>query len=233
MNILISRDDKQLGPFSKEEVQQQLETGILHSTDWAWTEGLDNWVPLRSLFSGSPQKPPSAPPSTSREQGLTVEASDELSIWAGSPSQILNLRLYIVWGVILAGGFTASFLDPKTFVPLLSILVVISSIQCGWAFLTIKKTEYLITNQRVRIRTGILNKKIQEIELFRVRDTSASQTLFQRIFSLGNIQIISGDDTHPNLLIRSIPNALETREKIRQEVLHLRQKLRVREMDVM
>jgi len=160
-------------------------------------------------------------------------ASDELSIWSGSPSQILNLRLYAVWGVIIVAGFVISFIDPKTILPLLGVFLVIAGIQCGWAFMAIKKTEYLITNQRIRIRSGILNKKIQEIELFRVRDTSAGQTFFQRIFSIGDVQIISGDETNPNLAIRSIPKALEIREKIRQEVLHLRQKLRVRELDVM
>jgi membrane protein YdbS with pleckstrin-like domain len=230
---LISRDDKQLGPYSREEVLRQIESGILSPTDWSWTDGLDNWVPLNSLISGDTQKPSPDPTVQSSEKGVVVMASDELSIWSGSPSQILNLRLYIVWGLILVTGIIASIIEPKTIIPLFAVLVFIAGIQCGWAFLKIKKTQYLITNQRVRIRTGILNKKIQEIELYRVRDTSAGQTFFQRIFSIGDVQIISGDETNPNLAILSIPKALETREKIRQEVLHLRQRLRIRELDVM
>ena len=52
--------------------------------------------------------------------------------------------------------------------------------------------EYIITTQRVRVISGLFSKDVQEIELFRVKDTAARQAFFQRLFGLGTITVLSG-----------------------------------------
>ena len=80
---------------------------------------------------------------------------------------------------------------------------------------------------------GIFNKDVQEIELFRVKDTAAHQPFLMRLFKLGTIQILSGDSKNPDINLIAMPNPRETRERLRIEVLALRQKLGVREVDMM
>jgi uncharacterized membrane protein YdbT with pleckstrin-like domain len=81
--------------------------------------------------------------------------------------------------------------------------------------------------------SGIFSKDIQEIELFRVKDTMAHQSFFLRLFGLGTITVLSGDANHPRLVLSGVPHAVELREKLRQEVMNLRQRFGVRELDVM
>jgi uncharacterized membrane protein YdbT with pleckstrin-like domain len=85
----------------------------------------------------------------------------------------------------------------------------------------------------VRVVSGIFGKEIQEIELFRVKDTAANQSFFLRLFGLGTITILSGDEKQPRLVLSGVPGAIELRERIRTEVMNLRQRFGVREVDVM
>jgi hypothetical protein len=50
---------------------------------------------------------------------------------------------------------------------------------------------------------------------------------------LGTITILSGDEGHPRLTLSGVPQAIELRERLRQEVMTLRQRFGVREVDVM
>ena len=56
MNIIISRDERTFGPYSREQAKQFLESGELLSSDLASWEGNEEWIPLESLLS-SPNNP--------------------------------------------------------------------------------------------------------------------------------------------------------------------------------
>jgi hypothetical protein len=49
MQIHIARDGKQLGPFSLEEINRQLEAGTLSLSDQAWYEGAAGWAALSTV----------------------------------------------------------------------------------------------------------------------------------------------------------------------------------------
>ena len=174
---------------------------------------------------------------TAAQAGITcgtvaVTAAHEEEIWTGSPSQLLNIKLYVIWGLVLIATVIAGLIQPVFFILLIG-LIIIAMIQCTLAYLNIRKTRYTITTQRVKVTTGIFTMDIQEIELFRVKDTAAHQPFFMRLFKIGMVQLVSGDSKNPNIFLKAIPKPRETRERIRQEVLGLRQKLGVRELDVM
>jgi uncharacterized membrane protein YdbT with pleckstrin-like domain len=133
---------------------------------------------------------------------------------------------------MLLGVFFAVLVRAKLW-PVLAVLGLLALLQIVLRNLRLRSTFYVLTTQRVRVVSGLLNKDIQEIELFRVKDTSVYQRFFQRLFGLGTITIVSGDANQPRLVLRGIPRALELRERLRQEVLVLRQRYSVRELDMM
>jgi uncharacterized membrane protein YdbT with pleckstrin-like domain len=112
-------------------------------------------------------------------------------------------------------------------------IALIGLIQSGVAYIHLRVVEYVVTTQRVRITSGIFSKDIQEIELFRVKDTMARQSFLLRLFGLGTITILSGDERNPRIILSGIPQAVQLRERLRQEVMTLRQRFGVREVDVM
>jgi|TARA_B100001971_G_C18196610_1_gene541861 uncharacterized protein (TIGR00266 family) len=54
MNISISRNGQQYGPYSAEQVQQMLASGQLAAADLAYTEGMSEWKPLGELLASPP-----------------------------------------------------------------------------------------------------------------------------------------------------------------------------------
>ena len=86
---------------------------------------------------------------------------------------------------------------------------------------------YEVTTERLIVEYGILNKRTEEIELFRVQDLSVERSMFDRMFGVGNIVIHSGDATGGALVLFDIANAEEVKNQIRDASRVERQRHRV------
>jgi membrane protein YdbS with pleckstrin-like domain len=236
MSLLINKEGKQLGPYSLDEARALVLAGKVDADDWAWTEGGADWVPLKNVpgFSLAKPAPPATPAAAPSASTAPLPAEEEL--WRGHPSQILNLSVYFFWGaVLIVTLFVLGFSVQSQmwgFI-IFGIVALIALVHTAGAYFHLRAIEYVVTNQRVRIVSGFFSKNIQEIELFRVKDTMTQQSFFLRLFGLGTITILSGDEAHPRLVLSGLPRAVELREKLRQEVMTLRQRFGVREVDVM
>jgi membrane protein YdbS with pleckstrin-like domain len=227
MRVLINKDGRQLGPYSLDEARTLVLSGQLSASDWAWTDGATQWIALKNVPGFSPTDPNAPTPPAPPESPLGEE-----ELWRGRPSQILNFKLYAIWTILLLGVLSATVVRFDLW-PILLGLAMIALIQIVIRNLRLRSYEYVVTTQRVRIVSGLFNKNIQEIELFRVKDTMVHQWFFQRLFGLGTITVLSGDEHNPQLILYGIPHAIALRERLRQEVMLLRQRYGVREMDVM
>jgi membrane protein YdbS with pleckstrin-like domain len=237
MSIIINKEGNQLGPYSLEQARALVLEGKIDADDWAWPDGATEWVQLKDVpgFAATktvtqPVQPPAA------ASAAAVSPAEEEELWRGHPSQVLNLHVYLFWGIVLAVTLTLSLLFADNGYWALGIFGVVALVavaQSAWAYFHLRMIEYVITSQRVRVISGLFSKEVQEIELFRVKDTAARQAFFQRLFGLGTITVLSGDEGHPRLVLDGVPRALEMRERLRQEVLTLRQRFGVRELDVM
>jgi uncharacterized membrane protein YdbT with pleckstrin-like domain len=154
--------------------------------------------------------------------------ASETSLWKGHTSQWVHFWYYFFCVLLAAaalGGipFTAGLSAIGLIVPAVMWLI-------RW-WLT-KSTFYELTSQRLKIASGILNRKLDELELFRVKDYAMDQPLFLRLVGLGNLTLITSDATSPTIAIRAIANVEDVREKLRTAVQTERDRKRVREMDV-
>ena len=243
MSLLINKDGKQLGPYSVEEARALVLAGTLTPNEWAWPDGATDWILLKDVPGFSVAAKPAPPAAVSAaafasaaSPAATLPAEEEL--WSGHPSQVLNLSIYIFWTAILTIAAAVVFfivLGDSTFWSLVifGTVALITLVNVAIAYFHLQAIAYVVTTQRVRVVSGIFSKDIQEIELFRVKDTMASQSFFLRLFGLGTIVILSGDEKLPRLVLSGVPQALELRERIRTEVMNLRQRFGVREVDVM
>jgi membrane protein YdbS with pleckstrin-like domain len=242
MALLINKDGKQLGPYTLDQARALVLSGKLDPDDWAWPDGATDWVALKDVpgfASATPaDKPAPLAPTTAAAAATAGALPAEQELWRGHPSQLLNYDVYAFWAVILIVTLIVDYLivlNDSFFwsAAIFGGVALIALINIAIAYYHLRTIEYVVTNQRVRIISGIFSKEIQEIELFRVKDTSANQSFFLRLFGLGTITILSGDKSIPRLVLSGVPQAIELREKLRQEVMILRQRFGVREVDVM
>ena len=75
---------------------------------------------------------------------------------------------------------------------------------------------YELTTQRLRIVRGLLGRKLEEVELVRIRDTSVTQHMGERMINVGDIGIVSNDPSHPTFKLHNVSQANEVRELIRK-----------------
>ena len=130
---------------------------------------------------------------------------EEEKIWIGRPSQLVNFYTYFLffWTII----FTLI------------------------AYLKTRFTIYELTKTRLRLKTGILSQKIEDTELYRVRDYSIDKPFWFRIFRLGHIKILTSDKSNPEINLYAISKVENTAELIRYNVEVARKKSGTREID--
>lgn len=92
-------------------------------------------------------------------------------------------------------------------------------------------SHYWLEGDRLFMRRGILIRKEEEIELYRIKDVKVTFSVIQQMFDNGDIAVISSDLTD-NFKLPNVNNAREIREEIRNRVETARSKRGVREFDV-
>ena len=95
-------------------------------------------------------------------------------------------------------------------------------------------TRYALSEDRLFLKRGFLNVHQDEIVLYRVRDLRVSQTLWQRIFGVGTVTVISTDKSIPELALKNIRQPNEVKELIHEfvEKMKVARRMRVGEMSM-
>ena len=99
--------------------------------------------------------------------------------------------------------------------------------------LPISFTRYSLSEDRLFTSVGFLNIKDDEILLYRVRDIDTSRTLWQRIFGVGTVTVMSSDKTMPTLVLKNIKDPIFVKELIHKQVEETKIKRRVRFGEIM
>ena len=94
-------------------------------------------------------------------------------------------------------------------------------------------TRYWLSDDRLFTSVGFLNIKDDEILLYRVRDIDTSRTLWQRIFGVGTVTVMSSDKTMPSLSLKNIKDPILAKERIHKQVVETKIKRRVRFGEIM
>ena len=94
-------------------------------------------------------------------------------------------------------------------------------------------TRYALSEDRLFLSQGFLNIKDDEILLYRVRDIDTSRNLWQRLFGVGTVIVISSDKSMPNLVLKNIKNPVDVKELIHEQVEEMKIRRRVRVGEIM
>jgi hypothetical protein len=87
-----------------------------------------------------------------------------------------------------------------------------------------------ITTQRITMTNGLLSKDVEEVEYYRVQDTTYRQNLWERIVGIGTITLFSRDKTAP-VFSFIIHEPEYFREEIRNCMKGERRRMRTMQLD--
>lgn len=95
-------------------------------------------------------------------------------------------------------------------------------------------TRYALSEDRLFLKRGFMNVRQDEVVLYRVRDLRVSQSLWQRIFGVGTVTVVSTDKSIPELVLKNIRQPNEVKELIHEyvEEMKIERRMRVGEMSM-
>lgn len=171
----------------------------------------------------------------------------EQSIWVTHPSSLAyfpTLLIAIVGGWYLTRytGIAAQMLISATqgtlpwtqawadnvirFSPLVAFL---PALFIFLKMVSLRFTTYELTNQRLKVDTGMIMRKHDEIDLHLVRDQIVSRPLMGIFFGYGTIRLLTDDRSMGNLTMSFVPAAKDKSEVMRTHVLAWKDKIGFRE----
>jgi uncharacterized membrane protein YdbT with pleckstrin-like domain len=82
-------------------------------------------------------------------------------------------------------------------------------------YLQLKTTRYRLTNQRLTIESGLVSRRVDDVDLRSVQDVALAQSPLERILGVGRLEIVSSDPTRPRLVLSGISDPADVRERLR------------------
>lgn len=163
----------------------------------------------------------------------------ETTVWQGTPSPLVRLPvdLLLALGAIAA---TVALLLLQTAAPeaapAVPWLILAAWVLCVTTSLAghirRRSTRYVLTNERLRITTGLFSTRTEEMELRRIRDLAVSRPFWLRLLGLGNVELTSADLSTPQVVLRAVPRPDDLQTTIRSHVQEMVTRYGVREIDV-
>lgn len=162
---------------------------------------------------------------------MTTTASSEELVWQGHPSHVTAFLLHACaltcLVTLLASGAVLwqRFQNPPGAVACLvgALLVLGTSF---WNWLKVRSIRYEVTTERLKTTTGILTRRLESLELYRVRDLSVVQPFWYRIWGKGNVVLQTSDPTTPQVTLLAVPDPEGLRDRLRQHIERCRQQKR-------
>ncbi len=139
---------------------------------------------------------------------------------------MLNLGKYLIALLLAAGIAVGGMFFPPAWAALVLPL--------GWAlwiFVETRSIRHELTTERIRLYEGVFNQKMDDVELYRVKDTSMERPFWYRVFGLSTLVIETSDRSQPRIEIKAVRDGLGLRETLRKQVEYWRDRKRVREVD--
>ena len=90
-----------------------------------------------------------------------------------------------------------------------------------------RAVEYRLTSARLEVERGLFAKRVETLELWRVRDVVLEQTLFERVRGAGRITLYSSDQLEPQLVIGPVSGGRALFERLRDTIAAARRDAKV------
>ena len=145
-------------------------------------------------------------------------------LYDGSPSWKAYLGYYLVAGfaALLMIAIFIALDGPTASVGTKSVHVLIP-IAVAFVFgfgvnLKRRSIRFRVTNTAIEYERGMLSKRIDVLQLWRVRDVVYKQNLIDRILGIAHVEVVAQDATNPDLEIVGMPASRQLFEQLRDSI---------------
>lgn len=131
-------------------------------------------------------------------------ASDEVLLEV-RPSLAAMANLFILGIIFIAAGVVGEYMLPEPYNTWVMMGVIgLVVLWLGINVIILKCTSYRISHDRIEYERGVLNRCMDNLDMFRVTDVRLHRTLLDRLWGIGTVEVLSSDETHPTLWLAKI-----------------------------
>ncbi|MGV8092067.1 MAG: PH domain-containing protein [Mangrovibacterium sp.] len=133
------------------------------------------------------------------------------------PSQLVSLESFLLVLILIPALFLLDALIrenlPVSFIPdkleihflrLPVYLAAVAGLNLGYHILRVSRIRYEISPEELKCHSGILSRKHEYIELYRVKDFRIERPFVYRLFGIGTLVIYTSDKTTPVFRMEAI-----------------------------
>jgi Bacterial PH domain/GYF domain 2 len=199
MEFLIRREDRELGPYSEAEVKNRLTEGAVALSDLAVAAGETEWRPLWTFTQFGVT--PVVEAETTGDTRVRLDPQ-HLGSYTAATLQADEKPLHqttIHW-MALSGSVIGALLSLIVIVPIAMFaawkdfywawfLVVIPVGILVSASVTVRTSELVITDRRVLIKVGFIQRHTFEMFIWKIESVAVFQSMLGRVFDYGTVTI--------------------------------------------
>lgn len=145
-------------------------------------------------------------------------------------SQLINLPTFIKAALILAFLGWVGSLGLHWAFAVVPICLVLLFLTVRW--LDTHFTEITIDAERITLRTGILSKAVNSLEIFRIQDVTSFHPWWLRPFGLGTVVLATTDSNNPRWHLHGMQRPEQLRVQLNRASIELRDHKGIREVNM-
>jgi hypothetical protein len=193
MEFFIRHEGRELGPYSEAEIKIRLGAGSIALADPALAQGSTEWKPLSTFpeFGGPPVVEPvksgNAQP-LGAYTAATLQADEK-------PLHQTSIHWMALSGSVIAAILTLIVIVPiamfaawKNFYWAWFLVVIPLGILVS-ASVTVRTSELVITDRRVLIKVGFIQRHTFEMFISKIESVAVFQSMLGRVFDYGTVTI--------------------------------------------
>ena len=187
------------------------------STNPAPSAGATSPAPASPTAPSGPARPQAVPP-----VGSTAHPVDEV-MFHGIARHTASLGGYVFWTFIcIVGGLLAWLLLKVELIASAGLplwLLAFAGVPgLLWVWLVHVTTRFRVSPRRIETEKGVITKRIDSLELWRVLDVQYEQSILDRITGDAKIKLLGTDQTDPVLTLHGLPDHRRLFERLRDAV---------------
>ena len=152
-----------------------------------------------------------------------MATEEERVIWTGRPSWKGRMAIVVPGALVAILVLVVGLWAGLSAATAVIVTVVVALVTVVWALLETIRWKYTITNRRVFVRHGLVSVQEQTARLERVQDVTLRQSLFDRMFGVGRLDIDTAGSEGGAFEFKALTEPTHVREVLDAAVRHEQQ----------